>query len=360
MAGAFGLPEISPQMSSLSYGGPTPYLDRATYIEEQANYLPQLRAQERQEQMFDEQMRLNREARRDARTDANTTLGMKGATLGYQAYNSPTVRKYGKVVLDALKPKPVVPVGDFGTTPGLAEPIREASAGLGVSDVGGNWYDGLAAKSDAAAPTMAAPASTGFSGILPTIGGEGLAASAGNFAIKAGIPALANMAIERSNMGEFMHDKVGGGEKEWDDAASSITSFALGGPVGLGLNVARIGVREFGKKNCIIVTAAHGLDSDEVRVARTFRDKECSKAELRGYYWIADRIVPLMEAHEDVKEFYRETLVAPLIAYAKWYLGETREKPDALAFGVVKNFRQSCIDAGATMKEYVRSNGEII
>ena len=359
MAGAFGLPEISPQMSSLSYGGPTPYLDRATYIEEQANYLPQLRAQERQEQMFEEQMRLDREARRDARTDANTALGMKGVQLGYEAYNSPTVRKYGKVVLDALKPKPVVP---NAMVPSYArEGLNLATPSYATEMASATQVpSAVAGATDSLAPTMAAPASTGFSGVLPTIGGEGLAASAGNFAIKAGVPALANMAIERSNMGEFMHDKVGGGSKEWDDAASSLSSFVLGGPIGLGLNVARIGVREFGKKNCIIVTAAHGLDSDEVRVARTFRDKECSKAELRGYYWIADKIVPLMEAHEDVKEFYRETLVAPLIAYAKWYLGETREKPDALAFSVVKNFRQSCIDAGATMKEYVRSNGEVI
>jgi hypothetical protein len=365
MAGAFGLPEISPQIQALSYGGAMPSLDRGLYVEQQAEFLPQLRAQERQEEMFEEQMRLNREARRDARTDANTALGMKGATLGYQAYNSPTVRKYGKAVLDALRPKPVaapalVPSyaqeGVAATVPSYAAEPAVAAAAPATSAVAG--------ATESLAPTLAAPASTGFSGVLPSIGGEGLAASAGRMAVGA-LPGLTGTAtgalVEDSNFGEFMHKRGVMGEKEADVTGGALggalTGFLLGGPAGAVAG----GLGGMAKAACVIVTACHGADSEEVAITREYRDMFMSKPQLRAYYAMSEKLVPILEQNEDVREYVKETLVAPLIKFGSWRLGKTNEHPTPREIAVAKNFLIYLSDVGSTMHEpFVRSNGEVI
>lgn len=235
---AFGLPAPSPQLGATAYGRPAPFIDRGAFVESQAAFLQQLKLQQRQEEAFDERLRMEREARADARRDANIALGLKGAELGYSIGRNPTVQRYGKQVIDALKPKPVP------ATPSLPmTPIGEVNPLTGAVSANANATSIATPVASTAVPA----ASTGFQGVLPKLGGEGLASSAGNFAIKAGVPAVASYAIERSNFGESMNKRLGGGEKTWDDIGTSLSSFAFGGPIGLGANLARIGFRELKK-----------------------------------------------------------------------------------------------------------------
>ena len=413
MAGAFGLSELSPQIGATSYGRGMPYLDRGAAVEAQAELLPQIYEQEAREKAYNEQMAMQRQSIRDARRDANISLGIKGTELAYNVSQNPLAQRYGKGVVNALRPKPwqapatdLAPVNYMQPAPAASgtsvplnmplvpdavptpmtlpniDPFQNAPVvpqessmlNMGGTRLASNMPRGTVSDTGASfmtsagetgmAPVMTAPAPTASPSLLSQAAGyKGLtpfASGAANAGLQMGLGAAANYAIERSNFGETLHKGLGGGEKEWNLAGSSLASFAIGGPVGLGMNLAFAGAKEFGKKNCIIVTACHGADSDEVKVAKKFRDANCSRNELRGYYVYADRLVPLMEAHDDVREFIKTTLVDHLLAYARWYMGEVKEKPCAATFATVKNFRQFCLDTGATMKEYTRSNGEVV
>lgn len=356
---AFGFPEISPQLRSTGYGRPTPFLDRGAFVESQAELLPQMKAQEAQQKAFDERLSMERQSRADARRDANISLGIKGAELGYNIGMNPTVQRYGRRVIDALRPKPVPVRGDIGPLPGTSEPTRLASAG-GVSDAGGNWFDSIGQPTTPDAPSMTDNLLSGR-GVLPKLSGDGFGTTAGNLAIGAGAGMLANAAIEGSNLGESLSKRVGGGEKEWDLAATSLASFALGGVPGLVGNLAVSGIKEFGKKNCIIVTACHGADSEEVAISREYRDRYMNKQQLRAYYAMSEKLVPLLEQNDDMREYVKETLVAPLIKFGAWRLGRTREHPTPQEIAVAKNFLVYLADVGSTMHEpFVRANGEVI
>jgi hypothetical protein len=110
---------------------------------------------------------------------------------------------------------------------------------------------------------------------------------------------------------------------------------------------------------CIIVSAAHGRDSEEVNITREFRDKYMDKESLRGYYAIAERVVPKMETDPTIMDEVKHDLVDKLIDFGAYKLG----KKDACApesEKVSAEFLAVCKKMGEGLPVYTRINGERI
>ncbi len=111
---------------------------------------------------------------------------------------------------------------------------------------------------------------------------------------------------------------------------------------------------------CIIVSACHGRYSPEVDITRFYRDHFMSKKQLRGYYVIAERIVPLMKRSRQFTEWMRKHLVKHFIEYGNWIQNGPRpSKAPQKEMIISKLFLALCALTGMVKKRYVRKNGEV-
>jgi hypothetical protein len=115
----------------------------------------------------------------------------------------------------------------------------------------------------------------------------------------------------------------------------------------------------FTGKACIIITCCTHPDSDEVNLARAYRDQFLTPTELRGYYMIAEETVPKLLDDEKYKHHVKKTLVDPLIEYGSFALGKTTECSQQ-ARTVAEDFIARCRIVGASVAAFKRSNGEVV
>jgi len=113
-----------------------------------------------------------------------------------------------------------------------------------------------------------------------------------------------------------------------------------------------------GGGGCIIISAIHGRDSEEVDIARRFRDSFLDLPTLRGYYFLADRVVPLMELDPNFKQHVKQTLVDRLIRFGKAFFA--KKQADDIDTNTTINFLTLCRCLGLQMTSYHRLNGEVI
>jgi len=111
------------------------------------------------------------------------------------------------------------------------------------------------------------------------------------------------------------------------------------------------------KAGCIIVTACTSPDSPEVNLTREYRDKFMSPEQLRGYYMLAEKIVPSIEKSPKLKAFIKKYLVDNLIEYGAFALGKANQTSPKAEL-VAKAFLGLCRMVGRTRKQFVRANGE--
>jgi hypothetical protein len=133
-----------------------------------------------------------------------------------------------------------------------------------------------------------------------------------------------------------------------------VVGTAIGGVVG---GVAG-GIADLVKDACIIVTACTNRNSPEVEIARKFRNKYLSYAHLRGYYLLADKIVPILERNETARKNVKKWLVDRLIEYGKYRLG-IYAKASISSIIVSKIFLATIKTIGVFVHRYVRLNGEV-
>lgn len=77
-----------------------------------------------------------------------------------------------------------------------------------------------------------------------------------------------------------------------------------------------------GSQCCFIVLeATDGILPD---VIRRYRDEQCTPRKRRGYYRLAEVLVPAMRRSPWAKQAIRWGMVKPLTAYGRWYYGESR------------------------------------
>lgn len=382
----------SVQIGAVS-SGRAPKLNYESYVESMASALPQLQEAECQRKAQEEQIRLNEEARRTARVDANIALGIQGAQLA----TNPLALKYGGKVLSALRPKPTIatastytppmpsyspldsglpsPYGGYAPTGYKTPPLRglpmrpPVSAGYGGTTLAEATVP-ISSPLDAMygntlAPLAPTTTTAQGAGLLSRIGSSGN--YLGKLGEKAGLSsgiasAGANIATAGINYGinrAIVGKKATGSEQAVSDVATTAAAFALGGPVGAGVNLLSIGGRELFKK-CIIVSSACGIDSEEVKIAKEFQEKYMTRKHNLGYYFIADKIVPMMEKVPEFKEFIRTELVEHLLKVGRFKLGYSDERPSNISCIITNNFLTLCLEIGNTMKSYQRVGGEVI
>lgn len=112
-------------------------------------------------------------------------------------------------------------------------------------------------------------------------------------------------------------------------------------------------------KGCIIVTACTSPDSEEVNISREYRDKFLTPEQLRGYYMIAEKMVPWIQRFPPVKWLVKRLLVDNLIAYGRYAL-DKGPYPGPLAHTVTKQFLRLCGFVGSRRRHFVRCNGETV
>ncbi len=118
-------------------------------------------------------------------------------------------------------------------------------------------------------------------------------------------------------------------------------------------------IGDFFSDSCIIITACTHPQSNEVNLAREYRDRFMNKSMLRGYYHIAERIVPLMKLIPQYNHYIRETLVKYLIDYGNYAMGRTN-KCHLKARIITLDFLAYCERIGSQFIVYRRMNGEVL
>jgi DNA-binding protein len=122
------------------------------------------------------------------------------------------------------------------------------------------------------------------------------------------------------------------------------------------LNPAAAIVKNLG---CIIVTACTSRDSYEVNVARQYRDNFLDQDQLRGYYCLAEKIVPMLTRKDKMRKAVKKYLVDRLVDYGEYRLGLKEKKPRILSCIVATVFLATIKTIGAIIPQYTRINGEV-
>jgi hypothetical protein len=110
---------------------------------------------------------------------------------------------------------------------------------------------------------------------------------------------------------------------------------------------------------CIIVTACTERNSPEVEITREYRDKFLDADQLRGYYMIAEKIVPILERNKTVRLIVKRLLVDRLVDYGKVALGYRTQTLLTGSQLVSCLFLMLCRVVGKSQKRFVRSNMEV-
>lgn len=92
-------------------------------------------------------------------------------------------------------------------------------------------------------------------------------------------------------------------------------------------------------------------------VVRRYRDENLTEKNKRGYYKLAEVLVPLMRKSKVFKWIVTVTLANPLVYYGKWYYGENRW---GWIFSPVKTFWMKLFDVLGTETKFIRETGEVV
>jgi hypothetical protein len=184
-------------------------------------------------------------------------------------------------------------------------------------------------------------------------------------------PGILNAIHEDSteNIGHLVGiGKIVGGEKEASAfgsatagaGAGALAGLAIGGPIGAGVGAIIGGVAGLVSDilgGCIIITACTDRHSPEVEVAREYRDKYMDNDQLRGYYMIAEKVVPMMTT-DKIRKRVKKYFVDPLVDCLKKDLGMTKSCKFTSRL-VKESFLGLCKVVGMMKESFVRCNGEV-
>lgn len=108
---------------------------------------------------------------------------------------------------------------------------------------------------------------------------------------------------------------------------------------------------------CFIMLEARYGDGTMDKVVRRYRDEYMTDKNRRGYYKLAEVLVPLMRKSKAVKWLVSKTMTDPLVAYGKYYYGENKT---GVIFTPVKNFWMKLFDTLGGDTKFIRENGEVV
>ena len=222
----------------------------------------------------------------------------------------------------------------------------------------------MTAEGGAAATEVGASAAgTSATGVASAPAGLGIGTAAGAGAVggfiggKLGQPIGEAIGLGGQNERATVGGAVVGAGATW---AAGAMMGAPAGPVGIAVGAVVGGVVGLvtGGKRCLIVTACTDSNSYEVEIARIYRDTYLDEQQLRGYYCLAEKIVPILERNEKVRKSVKKWLVDRLIDYGEYRIG-LKSSPRILSYIISKIFLGLIKAIGMTIPRYVRVNGEV-
>lgn len=108
---------------------------------------------------------------------------------------------------------------------------------------------------------------------------------------------------------------------------------------------------------CFIMLEARYGDGTMDDVVRRYRDEHMTDRNKRGYYKVAEVLVPLMRKSRLAKWLVTKTFADPLVSYGKYYYGQNKH---GVIFASVKSFWMSVFNIVGGETEFIRENGKVV
>ena len=108
---------------------------------------------------------------------------------------------------------------------------------------------------------------------------------------------------------------------------------------------------------CFIMLEARYGDGTMDEVVRRYRDEHMTVRNKRGYYKVAEVLVPLMRKSRLAKWLVIKTFADPLVSYGKYYYGQNKH---GVIFAPVKSFWMSVFNIVGGETEFIRENGKVV
>lgn len=108
---------------------------------------------------------------------------------------------------------------------------------------------------------------------------------------------------------------------------------------------------------CFIMLEARYGNGVMDKVVRRYRDEKMTERNRRGYYKVAEVLVPMMRKSNMFKWVVTKTFADPLVSYGKWYYGENKY---GWIFKPVEKFWMSVFDTVGGEVQFIRENGEVV
>ena len=108
---------------------------------------------------------------------------------------------------------------------------------------------------------------------------------------------------------------------------------------------------------CFIMLEARYGNGTMDEVVRRYRDEYMTDRNRRGYYKLAEVLVPLMRKSKVFKWVITKTFADPLVSYGKYYYGQGKV---GMLYSPVKTFWMKVFDAIGGETEFIRENGEVV
>lgn len=160
-----------------------------------------------------------------------------------------------------------------------------------------------------------------------------------------------NFALDGNNTyianGFVVHNKGQGGACAGTSASGASCGCSAGGGGGGG----------GGGGCCFIMLEARYGNGTMDSVVRRYRDEKMTDRNRRGYYRLAEVLVPLMRESRVFKFLVTKTFADPLVCYGKYYYGENRW---GWIFKPVERFWMRVFDVVGGDTEFIRENGETV
>ena len=108
---------------------------------------------------------------------------------------------------------------------------------------------------------------------------------------------------------------------------------------------------------CFIMLEARYGDGTMDDVVRKYRDEMMTDKNRRGYYKLAEVLVPLMRRSRVFKFIVQKTFADPLVSYGKWHYKENKH---GWVFAPIKSMWMKVFDVLGGDTEFIRENGQVV
>ena len=104
---------------------------------------------------------------------------------------------------------------------------------------------------------------------------------------------------------------------------------------------------------CIIISSCTSPNSNEVQIAREYRDKFMTEEMLTGYYFLCGLFVPFILKYKPIKMIFKKLLVDRLIDYGEWRMDYRKKRKYLTSALVTRVFLSSCYALGRGINRYL-------